>query len=449
MSIKKNISIYISILFTVIFAIASVVIYFLFSDFRTDEFESRLKDKALYTIKLLIEMKQIDSHLLNQLNQKSIHKLYDAKTLVFNNKFELIYSSLNDKKVIWSNDDLKYLKNHGSFFRNDNDNEVYGLHYDMNQQDYYAIVSARDNYGNRKLEYLFYLLLGSYIVFTSFAWFLTSKTVQQLLNPLDLFHNKIKSINERNLDSRIETKQKMDEIDLLANEFNQMLKRIDISYKKQQEFTSNASHELRTPLARLIVQLENKINDSSESEHSISFYKQILNDVNQLNELTNSLLILSKQDKDNQLYSENCRIDEIIIHSIELLSKQFHDFSVDFSFDEIFTLEILGNKSLLQIAIQNLLKNAYLYSKDKHAKITLYSDSQQLKITIINNGATISEADQKRLFEPFMRGENAKVKTGLGLGLRIVQRILIQHKATIKYAVYQGDLNSFEIIFPI
>lgn len=80
-----------------------------------------------------------------------------------------------------------------------------------------------------------------------------------MLSPIKVFLDKIKGINENNLDTRIAVNDNKDEIDLLANEFNQMLERIDESYKKQKEFTANASHEFRTPIARISVRLENKI----------------------------------------------------------------------------------------------------------------------------------------------------------------------------------------------
>ena len=63
--------------------------------------------------------------------------------------------------------------------------------------------------------------------------------VRKGLKPLDIFHSKISKINENNLDVRIDTdKGSNNEIDLLGNEFNLMLNRIEQAYQKQREFTS-------------------------------------------------------------------------------------------------------------------------------------------------------------------------------------------------------------------
>jgi signal transduction histidine kinase len=270
-----------------------------------------------------------------------------------------------------------------------------------------------------------------------------------LLFPLDTFHNKIKGINEQNLDTRIAVKKAGDEIDLLANEFNLMLGRIDISYKKQKEFTSNASHELRTPIARMMAQIENRLNDPSDNAETKEFYQLLLQDINQLNELTNSLLILSKHNRDNANLKERCRIDEIIYECADVIKKQFDDFKLEINFDSVETMEMEGIKSLLDIAFQNLLRNAYQYSSNKSVKVNIFSDDEIIRVQIENDGPTLTEEDQSKLFETFMRGSNARDKSGLGLGLRIVQRIFNQHDAGVHYKISERNTNVFEVIFRI
>jgi signal transduction histidine kinase len=449
MSLKNKTALAISLLFSVIFASSATIIYILFEDFRKEEFENRLKEKALTSIKLLIEVEQVDRQLLKVIDQNSIHKLYDEKTLIFDANYNLIYSSLDDTKINWTINDLNHLKQHKTFFRKENENEVYGFFYDTNEKDYFALISANDSYGKRKLEYLFYILLFTYIVSTILAWYLTYTFVKYILSPIDLFHNQLKSISESNLDARIKVKEKKDEIDLLALEFNQMLERINYAYKKQQEFTSNASHELRTPLTRLSAQLENKIIEEKSKGTDNDFNLKLFKDINQLSELTNSLLLLSKLDSESTDINECCRIDELIFESFEKVNKLFPEFKMDFKMEEIDDLEINGNKSLLDIAFLNLIKNAYLYADKKLVEISLKTKDDQLIVTIANDGKLLSTEEQDHLFEPFLRGKNSKNISGMGLGLRIVKRILTQQKATIKYAISAQNKNVFTLTFNI
>ena len=271
------------------------------------------------------------------------------------------------------------------------------------------------------------------------------------MNPLSAFHQKIKNINENNLDTRVESKSNKNEIDLIANEFNFMMDRIEISYQKQKEFTAHASHELRTPLSRLTSQIENTIEDPATSSKGKSFLKTILSDVNQLTELINSLLILSKIDNKNHESTEVHRMDEILFSAIENLNKSFPDFVILFEMEETdnldTALEIKGNKNLLEIALGNVLKNACVYSDDKQAKVKISTQENHLVISISNTGKTLSETEQKNLFQPFMRGENSKGTSGFGLGLRIVNRILTLHKGQIIYSIPEKNINLFQLIF--
>ena len=228
-----------------------------------------------------------------------------------------------------------------------------------------------------------------------------------------------------------------------------MMDRIEISYQKQKEFTAHASHELRTPLSRITSQLENRIYAERTSENK-TFLSNILKDVNQVTELIHSLLILSKLDSSAIASQEIYRMDEIIFTVIEKITQTFPDFTILFDIEESDNLdallEISGNDKLLEIAINNILKNAYFYSDNKQAKITISSENDQLLITFTNSGTTLDAKEQQNLFQPFMRGKNTNKVTGFGLGLRIVQRVLFMHKANLHYSASE-NLNSFQIIF--
>jgi len=453
MTLKNRISLLVSLLFTILFGLASTVIFVLYSNYRKEEFRDRLEVKALSNIKLLVNVKQVDNQLLKIIDQNSINKLYDEKTLVFDSNYKLIYSSIDDAKINWSVDDLKYLKKNKTFFKQQGDYEVYGVFYDTNDKDFYALISATDDYGKKKLLFLRYTLIISYIFFTCLCWVITSFAVKKAMNPLNAFHQKIKNINENNLDARVASKNTKNEVDLLADEFNFMMDRIELSYQKQKEFTAHASHELRTPLSRMTSQIENAIADPDIKPKNKTFLSNILADVNHLGELITSLLILSKIDNRNTESNEIQRLDEILFSSIEKINKTFPDFVILFEMEESddldTALEIKGNRNLLEIALTNILKNAYIYSDDKQAKVKISTDHYHLIISVSNTGNTLSEEEQKNLFEPFMRGQNSKKTSGFGLGLRIVHRILSAHSANITYSTPNINTNLFQLFLDL
>ncbi|MBZ5856848.1 sensor histidine kinase [Flavihumibacter profundi] len=449
MTLKLKISLFISILFTVLFGAAAIIIIGLFSNFRQDEFEQRLQEKALTTIKLLTDVKEVDKQLLKVIDKNTINNLYNEKTLVFDADYKLIYSSLDDTKIKWTENDLDYLKEHKDFFKREGDNEIYGVLYDINKTEFYALISANDNIGKRKLQFLIYLVIITYAVLTAIAWVLCFYTTKKLLLPLDHFHQQISQINEHNLEKRFPVEaHNNNEISLLAREFNYLLERIEDSYQKQKDFTAQASHELRTPLARISAQLENRL--ASVDEQGKGFIQATLQNINQLNELINSLLILSKMDNKKTVSHEQCRLDETIYKSIEKVHAESKDFRAVLNIEnEDITEEMMmvnGNHFLMETVFYNLLKNACNYSVNRQAEITICSSGEKLWIKITNNGPVLTPEEQKKLFQPFMRGANAKKSSGLGLGLRIVQRILNYYGYNIQYQADRG-LNEFTIFF--
>lgn len=449
MTLKYRISFFISSLFTILFGVACTLIIIIFSHFRKEEFKARLEEKAMTTIKLLTEVKEVDNQNLKIIDRNAINRLYDEKTLVFNHNDELIYSSLDDTHLTWTKSDLEYLRMHKTFFKKEGDYEIYGVYHISNGAEFFALISANDNYGKRKLEFLIYLLIGAYIFFTAATWLLTFYVVKKQVAPLDYFHKDISTINENNLERRLVIKEhSKNEIDLIGKEFNFMMNRIEEAYQKQKEFTAQASHELRTPLARISAQIENQLLEADTNEQIQ--LQRILDNISQLNDLINSLLLLSKADSHADLKKETARIDEAIYSSIEKTHLQFSDLKVvfDIADNEIMEslLEQYGNQHLLEIAFCNLLKNAYLYSDDHQAHVTLKVIKHRLAVIISNTGNTLSSEEQKRMFQPFMRGSNATKHNGLGLGLRIVQRILHIYNYSINYHS-ENNNNQFIILF--
>jgi two-component system sensor histidine kinase ArlS len=449
MTLKKRIALFISLLFTLLFGVVCFIIVSMFSNFRKEEFEERLEEKALSTIKLLVDIQEVDNQMLKIIDQNSINKLYNEKTLVFDSDYKLLYSSLDDTKISWTKSDLDYLKQHKTFFKLDGENEIYGVFYDTNNTDYYALISANDSSGKRKLEFLFYLIIIVYAAFTVLTWMLTFYTIKRLLVPLDQLHTNISQINEYSLATRIQTNEKtQNEIDLIGIEFNLMMDRIEHAYQKQKEFTAQASHELRTPLARISGLIENELNLTDTKNKSL--LNSVLQNVNQINELINSLLILSKVEAKNNQVTELARVDEAIYSSIEKTHSENKNFKINFEIVNSQNLENLlqvkSNQALLEIVFSNLLKNAYQYSNTMQASVKVQEKDGRLQVTISNTGETLTKEEQKKLFEPFSRGNNSKNKQGLGLGLRITHRILSVYNFTISYQA-SPNLNEFIIVF--
>lgn len=449
MTIKSKISLYISIIFTVLFGIICISVYTLFSNFRKQEFTERLQEKAKSNIKLLQELKTVNVRILNALDKKQEDELHRDQTLIFNGDFKLIYATRTTHSIRWNKHTLTSIKKEKKRYWSNGDLELMGIYSPSPDQSYIAITAAEDRLGNQNMNFLRYSLIVAYLIFTLAAWLISFLIIKRQLKPLDDFHLEISRINEQNLnESFVVPIQSKNEIHLLSNEFNHMIQRISTAYQKQKEFTSQASHELRTPLARMSSQIENHLTQVDEEQ--AKFLKKQLDEVTQLNELISSLLILSKMESNQNELNETCRLDEIVYNCIEKVTRIFPQFKVQLIFDSnedlSDALSIRMNAQLLEIAIGNLLKNAWVYGNEKAPIIKFGFEQSRCFLQIENKGKLLKDKEIDLLYEPFMRGENAKNKEGLGLGLRIVYRILQIYGYQITYRK-EHKSNCFRITF--
>lgn len=452
MSLKRKIALTLSISFSLLFGIVLIIIYVSFNDFRKEEFKERFVRRLDFTTNFISKSKNFEDEAPIFFNENSDNVLLNETILIFNAKKELIYSTIKDRKVTWDKNILQQL-DHKKAIHNQNETpEVYAALKNINGENYYILTSAFDTNGQSKIDYLKYLLITAFITCTLLIGFFSYYFMGKFLQPLEDLNKEISEVTAHKLTTQIPVEQSNDEISILAQSFNTMIVRLNDVFQSQKDFTASASHEIRTPITRMAFQLENLIKLEQHSPETLSALKQMLKDVYQLSDLTNSLLLLTKFDKENiQSIYEEVRIDEVIFESFERVQNSFPNLTMDFLISENTSdhafLTIKGVQSLLNIVFINLFKNAAVYSDDSEAKVLITETESQLIIDVISAGNTISMEEQPKLFDAFMRGNNSQNITGSGLGLRIAKRILEYHNAKIKYISPAEHTNKFSVTF--
>ncbi|MEI7487304.1 MAG: ATP-binding protein [Chryseobacterium sp.] len=452
MSLKRKIALNLSIAFSLLFGIVMVVIYMSFNDFRRDEFKERFRQRLEFTSHFISKSKDFEEEAPVFFNENSDNILLNETILIFNGQKELIYSTIKDRNVSWDNALLKELDQKKTIYTEKTQPEIYAALKSINGENYYILTSAFDTNGKSKLEYLKYLLITSYVMSTLLIGFFSYYFMGQFLRPLEDLNKKISEVTAHKLTTQIPVQPSNDEISILAKSFNTMIARLDDVFQSQRDFTASASHEIRTPITRMAFQLENLIKLEQHTPETLSSLKQIQKDVYQLSDLTNSLLILTKFDKENiQTLYEEVRIDEVIFESFEAVEKSYPNLKMDFLISENTSenalLTIPGIQSLLDIVFINLFKNAAVYSDNMEVDVLITESNSDLTVDVVSSGNVIEEQDRAKLFEAFMRGNNSQNISGSGLGLRIVKRIIEYHGAEILYSVPSEKTNQFSVIF--
>jgi hypothetical protein len=169
----------------VLLAAVMLIVYYLFAEFRQEEFIDRLVEKAETTSRLLVEVDEVDYQTLKIIDRNTVNRLYNEQILIFNDSMRLIYSSMDDPQMEWSPAELQQIKKEKAVVLKMNQYDVLELYFDLKKRDYFVLVSAEDKYGNRKLNYLRYLLLGAFFTGTALVWILSFYLSKKSLYPLD------------------------------------------------------------------------------------------------------------------------------------------------------------------------------------------------------------------------------------------------------------------------
>lgn len=445
-----NIKLRFAILFTsfvlLILILSSFTIYFLYANFRIQEYYARINKEALFNYNRFIDNPQ-NTGKINVQNFQAEAPLLDF--------FILVYDSTR-KKIFQSNDSLvkdPELQFFNSTFRNSetrftkNGREALMLYFADTGN--YVFASAYDKYGLRKLKniqlILISVLLGGFIISLIAAFVF----VKHAFKPLKLLSNQMVEIQEISTAQPILVANKNDEIEQIALSYNAMIERLKKTFEYQKVFIDYASHELRTPLAVMLSQTEAALNNNLNETELLQVLLSLKEDQQETIDLTNALLSLSLFEKNGTLhYSELVRVDELIYDCIEYSKKSFINLEISFNFVNIpeeADLLLLANKSLLKTAIKNLIKNGYQYSYDKKIKISLLVNTEVVEITVENSGKEVPQEQRGHLFVPFFRAKNVDMEMGYGLGLAIVLRIIQAHNGEIIYKVCDTGRNCFTI----
>ena len=206
------------------------------------------------------------------------------------------------------------------------------------------------------------------------------------------------------------------EIRKASYEFDRMAKRINRHLKQRSEMLSGISHDLRTPLTRLKLQL------AMLSQKEIS--KKMSEDINEMEKMLSDYLEFSK----TQSHEETVKVEitkllekiELNINNKNLIIKKV---------DKIF---LNGRPNSLKRCFENVINNGLTYGEKVVVNINF--SSNLLILTFDDNGPGIPQDQFKNVFKPFFRLDKSRSlnKSGVGLGLSIVEDIVNSHGGSIQ-----------------
>ena len=454
MKIRNKIQLYFSVTSILLVGVMFLIVFWLFSEYREEDFQQRQKEKIITTLQFITEIEKYEKELTESIDRLNINSLLNEKLLIFDKTKRLIYSSLDDVPIGYSNKLLEKLNERNEWIEmKDGLYDVVAIYFTSNNNSYYGISKAYDEFGYTKLIYLRSVLIIVFIVFTILIVLLSAYFANLIAKPISKLASLLEKyrIGEKLIQNNITTNTY--EIEYLNAKFNELVSRTNNAYNFQKNSIHHISHQLKTPITILISELE-RIKQKIESDSIKGDIDKQIVKTKSLAEVINTLLEISKIETGQQLEKKSIRTDEIIFDSISELHTLYPEFIFEVNYipstPNAESLVIKGNEMLIRQAFQNLLNNCISYSKGKNAEIKIdVSQVDKVKISFINVGKPVSKEEEKYLFTHFFRGENSHKKIGFGLGLVLTKTIIDLHDGSISYNNPSKNINVFEVQFKL
>jgi two-component system sensor histidine kinase CpxA len=231
-----------------------------------------------------------------------------------------------------------------------------------------------------------------------------------------------------------------DEMSALVSDFDRMAERLESLVNAQSRLLKDISHELRSPLARLNVALElARQRTGPEAESALL---RIERESDRLNELVGRLLTIARLESGpDALHKSSLRLEELVIEVAKdaAFEAQVRRCQVDCVIAD--ACSVIGDPSLLQSAIENVVRNATRYTQEGSEVQVRLEAVQGLKgleavVRVTDSGPGVPEESLTKLFRPFYRIDDARVRAtgGVGLGLAITERAVLLHGGTVRAA---------------
>lgn len=302
---------------------------------------------------------------------------------------------------------------------------------------------------NRLLLVLLVSMPVALVVSLAGGWFMAGRA----LRPVDAITLAAQRIAGGDLTQRLTAPVSADEIGRLANTFNDMIDRLETSFRQIRQFSSDASHELRTPLTVMRGETELALRRPRETEDYKAVMESNLEEIDRMTRIVDELLFLSRADM-GEVKMEHLPVSlDSLIEDVQrqgALLGQERDVQVLLSATT--PAVVLGDELRLRELFLNLVDNAIKYSRSGGTvEMALTIEQGQARLSVTDHGIGIAQEDQPQIFDRFYRTDHARAHTkkGTGLGLAICIWIAESHRGQIEVQSKIGEGSTFTVLLPL
>lgn len=257
--------------------------------------------------------------------------------------------------------------------------------------------------------------------------------------------NRISSGSDLSL--RLPEDESGDELAQLRRTFNAMLERLQSSFSRERQFTSDVSHELRTPVAVILSQCEFALSSDADCDDRQESLEAIHRQASRMSGIIAQLLMLSRADNGKfTLHPERINFSEICEMAALELEGSAAEADVTLHMELTPDVFLNGDETLMVRLVTNLLTNAIRYNRPGgRVTIRLSPEEGGCLLAVSDTGIGIHPDNLDKIWNRFFRADPSRSSGGTGLGLPIVQWIVREHGGTISVQSVPNVGTNFEV----
>ena len=274
---------------------------------------------------------------------------------------------------------------------------------------------------------------------------------RRALSPVKLLSEAVEETHSaKDLTKRVNVTDGDPLISGLADKFNEMFSRLQLSFESEKQFSGDVSHELRTPTAVILAECEYQLSRGELDEEDKEGFEEIQKQAESMKKLISQLLEITKMQQNNgQLPMEKEDLS-LIVNAVcdDAESVDKKGITLIRDIDEGITMDM--DILLMTRLVSNLLSNAYNYSKEGgEVTVSLKRKEGRIRLSVADKGIGIAKEHIDKIWNRFYRVDKARCREEgcSGLGLPMVKQIAVLHGAEVSIKSVEGQGSTFIVEF--
>jgi two-component system sensor histidine kinase QseC len=294
----------------------------------------------------------------------------------------------------------------------------------LGQEEITLVLALNTNYMEVIKNRVSYILLISLVLLLLTSWWIIRYALFKGMSPLQELHNQLAEIRVDNFAKRIRLSTPVAELDSVEKQLNELLVRLEASYKREKLFSSSVAHELRTPICEIRNIAEVALSFPSSNEDDQSAYKDVQQASIQMQDIVDNLLALARLERPEiSVSKKRINLYEIIVNILSKYEDQLKNKQLQFDNRLPTNISCFSSQSEMELIFINLIENA-IYNAPENSHIMIESDNENnfLTINLSNVALNLTQDDLPLMCDRLWRKDTSRTGTNnSGIGLSLVE----------------------------